>query len=120
MARVFSIALATGLVMAVVVTIVLLFTVNRIAVPKDGVQYPGDFVRWSLHDQNEWRVKNLDFVSGIGYIRERMRYPGFAEELFFAAGSVFVVSFPSCLLFAFFSSTRSKIVASQASHDAAP
>jgi hypothetical protein len=120
MPRVLLWAIVTSLLMAVVVTVTLLLTVNQIAVLKEGAQYPQDFDRWSFHDQNEWRLKNQDFISGLGYVRERIKHPGFAQELLVSSTSVFAVSFLSCLVFAFLSRSCSEAGGPGPDHEVAP
>jgi hypothetical protein len=99
-------AIVSSVVMSIVVTAYLVLFSYTAGIPKEGVQYPPDFYKWSMHDQNEWNLKNLELVSGFGYVRERMKYPGFAQEVATVAGYVFAISFPSCLLFAFLSRRR--------------
>lgn len=108
MTRVLLRAMAASLVVGLVVPAALFLTVHQAGIPKPGVQVPSDFHNWSFHDQNEWRIKNLEFVRGFAYVRERMRQPStFATEYAVAAGSISVVGFASCLLFAWFGTLRS-------------
>jgi hypothetical protein len=108
MIRVLLRAVAASLIVGIVVPAALFLTVHTAAIPKEGVQAPNDYYKWSLHDQNEWRLKNFEFVGGFAYIRERMKQPGaFAAEYAIAAGSTFAVGFASCLLFTFFGGLRS-------------
>jgi hypothetical protein len=101
-------ATVSSVVMSIVVTAYLVLFSYTAGVPKEGVQYPADFYNWSMHDQNEWNLKNLELLTGLGYVRERMKHPGFGQELATIAGYVFAISFPSCLLFAFLSRPRAK------------
>jgi hypothetical protein len=108
MSRVLLRAVAASLIVGILVPALLFLTVHKAGIPKEGVQVPSDFYNWSLHDQNEWNIKNLELVGGFGYIRERMKYPAaFATEYAIAAASIFAVGFASCLLFAFFGRLRS-------------
>jgi hypothetical protein len=93
---------------ALVVPAVLFVTVHKAGVPKPGVQVPSDFHTWSLHDQNEWNVKNLELVGGIEYVRIRMRNPAnFATEYGIAVASLFAVGLASCLVFMLLGRLRS-------------
>ena len=101
-------ALAASLVVGIVVPAALFLTVHQAGIPKPGVQVPSDFHNWSFHDQNEWRIKNYEFVRGFAYIRERMRQPSaLATEYAIAAGSISAVGLASCLLFVVFGGLRS-------------
>lgn len=68
-------AVVSSIVMSIVVTAYLILFSYTAGVLKEGVQYPPDFYKWSMHDQNEWNLKNLELLSGFGYVRERMKHP---------------------------------------------
>jgi len=75
MGRAFLRAVAASLIVGIVVPAVLFLTVQKAGIPKERVQVPSDFYNWSLHEQNEWNIRNLELVGGFAYIRERMKYP---------------------------------------------
>ena len=100
MGRVLVRAMVASLLVALLVPAALFLTIHQAGIPRPGVQLPTDFYSWSQHDQNEWRLQNLELVRGFGYVRERMKDPtAFATEYAIAAGSLFAVGFASCLLF---------------------
>ena len=111
MGRLIIRAIVCSLVVAFVVPPILFLGVAKAGIPKSGVEYPADFYNWSVHQQNEWNLQNLELVGGFAYIRERMKYPAhFAEEYAISMASIFVIALTSSLSFAFWIRLRPNLL----------